>query len=627
MSKHFLDSDGLVYLWGKVKEADQSIKNEVMVSVEEAKTEIDSQIKSVGEQVSSISSELDSVKTDVEGVITSNASMVVEFDTMKDEFNTMKTNIEDAVEEAEAIQEEFATVKSDVNTLRNTLNAYNSSIANLQTSVGEHGEELTLLNAAEDVEGSLKYQFKKFEEETLEPALDMKASIVQVSDIEANIDTINVSIESLTETTTTLTGDDTVPGSVDYKVAALENKVNEELGKKATAESVSDLSSSVSEMSSKVSGNSSSIDAAKARLDVLEGTGDGSIDKKIETALAGLDIEIPETDLSEVNEKLNEHDTKFNTVEDRLNVIEGTGEGSISYAVAEVIANAPDDYNTLVEIATYIASDKTKAAEIESLLSSHSASISTLEGSALTLDAAIKAETTRATGVESGFETRIKALEDGGGEEFDPSLLEASIATNKTNIETNADNIKSQGDRLDVLESDSSIEGSVDYKDAELKKAIYGGADATTTLASIQSEIGTANTAISSEVSRATGVESGFETRIKALEESSGKYIEGITSADNLFTANSQSNNSVVITMTTQELSTATDKVDGLAKAHDVKTYIDTAIEEVNDVSVSYDERIGALEVFYASSITTAEIDAITNPESSEEGGEGSGEV
>lgn len=48
-------------------------------------------------------------------------------------------------------------------------------------------------------------------------------------------------------------------------------------------------------------------------------------------------------------------------------------------AVAQVVANAPEDFDTLKEVADYIASDKTKAAEIETKLGEHDSAIESLE--------------------------------------------------------------------------------------------------------------------------------------------------------------------------------------------------------------------------------------------------------
>lgn len=66
-------------------------------------------------------------------------------------------------------------------------------------------------------------------------------------------------------------------------------------------------------------------------------------------------------------------------------MLEGDGEGSIKKTVAEgiaeVVANAPEDLNTLKEVADYIASDKTKASEIEKAISNLGVKDTQLENS------------------------------------------------------------------------------------------------------------------------------------------------------------------------------------------------------------------------------------------------------
>lgn len=55
-------------------------------------------------------------------------------------------------------------------------------------------------------------------------------------------------------------------------------------------------------------------------------------------------------------------------------------EESVSYTVAYIVAGADTSYDTLKEIADYIASDKTHAAEINTTLSQHTAAIEKLNG-------------------------------------------------------------------------------------------------------------------------------------------------------------------------------------------------------------------------------------------------------
>lgn len=80
-----------------------------------------------------------------------------------------------------------------------------------------------------------------------------------------------------------------------------------------------------------------------------------------------------------------------------IDTLNGTGEGSVSKqvsdAIAGVVASAPEDFDTLKEIADYIASDKSNAAQINNDLSAiknysvNGQKFSDAEGGAVTLDA------------------------------------------------------------------------------------------------------------------------------------------------------------------------------------------------------------------------------------------------
>lgn len=60
--------------------------------------------------------------------------------------------------------------------------------------------------------------------------------------------------------------------------------------------------------------------------------------------------------------------------------VEGSVKNTVTTEVAKVVADAPEDFDTLKEIADYIAADKTNAANIESTLSSHTSTLTTLNG-------------------------------------------------------------------------------------------------------------------------------------------------------------------------------------------------------------------------------------------------------
>lgn len=102
-----------------------------------------------------------------------------------------------------------------------------------------------------------------------------------------------------------------------------------------------------------------------------------------------------------------EQDTAIKANTDAIEVLNGTGEGSVakqvSDAIADVVAEAPEAFDTLKEIADYIAGDKTNAAELVNKVNANSEAIAAevkragdkeieLAGLISELDAAYKAK-------------------------------------------------------------------------------------------------------------------------------------------------------------------------------------------------------------------------------------------
>ena len=95
-------------------------------------------------------------------------------------------------------------------------------------------------------------------------------------------------------------------------------------------------------------------------------------------------------------------------------------------AVAKVVAEAPEDFDTLKEVADYIASDKTKATEIENKLSEHDAAVEALNAKDVELNAAIVDEATRATAAESELTGKVVA-EQARAEAKEAELAEKDV--------------------------------------------------------------------------------------------------------------------------------------------------------------------------------------------------------
>ena len=169
------------------------------------------------------------------------------------------------------------------------------------------------------------------------------------------------------------------------------------------------------------------------------------------------------------NEKT-QREEKDAEIEGALDVINGDGDGSIKKAVAdgiaEVVANAPEDLDTLKEVADYIASDKTKAAEIETKLSDHDSAIDALEAKDeelvakdAELQAAINDEATRATAAESELDGKIVAEQ--ARAEAKEAELAAKDEAQDAEIAKKVDWVVSEGERKHiVLKNHDSILGT-----------------------------------------------------------------------------------------------------------------------------------------------------------------------
>lgn len=178
------------------------------------------------------------------------------------------------------------------------------------------------------------------------------------------------------------------------------------------------------------------------------------------------------------------------------------------------------------------------------------------------LSDAIKAEEDRAKGVESGLETRVKAIEDDYLTSDDAATLQGAIDGVAGDVAT----IK--GDYLKASDK-TELEGKIDLK-----------AD---------------QTALDAEIQRATGVEGGFETRIKAIEDDYLKAADKTELQGNIDT----------LTGVVETLRDGVDaeKVDGVI---DLINYVEEHGTEVTGMKEDIAENAEAIEGV-AGRVTTAE--------------------
>lgn len=199
--------------------------------------------------------------------------------------------------------------------------------------------------------------------------------------------------------------------------AALENKINALIAAAGHA-----TESALSELSDKVDENTED-------LAILNGTGEGSVAKQIADAIAATNYDNKYDAKGAAAQALADAKTyadgkdgaiaaaqkagddaqaaadaaqeAADNANDAIEVLNGTGEGSVDKKVADaiagVVASAPADFDTLKEIADYIASDKTGAAELNNKVDANEKAIDAVEEDVADLQNDAHTHTNKAT--------------------------------------------------------------------------------------------------------------------------------------------------------------------------------------------------------------------------------------
>lgn len=280
----------------------------------------------------------------------------------------------------------------------------------------------------------------------------------------------------------------------------------------------------------------------------------------------------------------------------KLNAGETT-EGSVAYQIAQVVNNAPENFDTLKEIADWISNDQTGAANLASRITTlestvntdHANRIDTLEGDVADLEGALAQEVTdrqnAITGLVNGasngyetlkdIETAVKAVASTANTNAgDISALEGRVSTNEGNI----GNLQSA---VNTLNGADTVAGSVKKQVKDLKNELIGDATTYTTFGEVEDEL-----------TRAAGVADQAATDLTALEGRVG------TNETNI--ANEVTNRKQAIT----------DLINGASADYNTLKKLETKIIEakgVADGAVSvnntqnttlndHENRIGALE-------------------------------
>lgn len=337
----------------------------------------------------------------------------------------------------------------------------------------------------------------------------------------------------------------------------LNTAIQTEKGRAEQAEKdiADDLADEIANRAAAEEALSARIDANKGRLDVLEAdeNTEGSIAKDIKDAEGRVEV------------VTNALDGRVTAAEGRLDVIQGTGEGSIKKAIADLVNGAPETLDTLKEIADALREnpdvlDAIEAAfdlKLQTLEDKHDQEVKKLTDD-LTKEvedraAAVLAEETARIAADNALDLRIDDIEALIGDES-MSLKEIREA-----IEANTDAIEAEVDRakkaeeeiqaqLDIVDGAASVEGSFRKAiadQAEVQNAIDEAQDQR--VKNLEDKVGndggdaenstglvaTLRGAIEAEAQARESADNGLDNRLKVVEELIGD-AEGSTTLKDL---------------------------------------------------------------------------------------------
>ena len=380
--------------------------------------------------------------------------------------------------------------------------------AGLRADVDDHEARLQVIEGEAEVEGSIKAQVKAERDRAMEAEGILRTAI------------------------------ETEKSQREQAVQDLADDLAEEITNRGTAED----------------GLSARIEANKGRLDVLEAdeNTDGSIAKDIKEAEARVKV---------VTDAL---DGRVTSAESRLDTIQGTGEGSIKKAIADLVDGAPETLDTLNKIAEALRDD---ADVLDAIETAFNGKLTLLEqkhdkekgeiDQAIAKEIedrtqAVLAEETARIAADEALDLRIDDIEALiGDESMSLKEIREAIEANTTAIGAEVDRAKKAEEaiqaQIDIIDGAVDVEGS-------FRKAIKDQADAQDAIDKAQDQrvknledkvgndggtaeestglVATLRGAIESEASTRKSEDDRLEGRIADIEELIGDGEGSTTLAD-----------------------------------------------------------------------------------------------
>lgn len=228
-------------------------------------------------------------------------------------------------------------------------------------------------------------------------------------------------------------------------------------------------------------------------------------------------------DKTEINGTISTLEDRVATNEGAIEVLNGEGEGSVKKqvadAVAGVVASAPENFDTLKEVADWIASDTTGAAKMQADIAKLNGG-DTVEGSvAKQVKDAVAAEAEIARAAEKANADAV-AVEKGRVDSIAADYLKAA---DKTELQGNIDGVRTDlGEKSDTANSAGSAFARI-AKLAEDLNSLSGGAGSVS--GQIDAKLSAYDTAT---VQPLAGKVTANETKLSGISEGANKVTMAV---------------------------------------------------------------------------------------------------
>lgn len=427
-----------------------------------------------------------------------------------DNYGTRLTNVEGVASQNKTdianLTTALSTGLSDLETeLRG---GYTGSMSDLNTAVGEAADAA---EAAQDTAD--------------DAAAAAAAEATRAKGVEANLQSeIDAAEQAIANEVNRATAkenelNDAINGVDDKVDGAIEDI--EDLSGKLTAE-ITRSTNADTQHTTDISNNATAIATEKQRAEGAESALGLRIDGVVEN-LNGLADDVEQ----------NTADIKKNT--DAIAVINGTGEGSIAYAVASILGGAPEGYDTLKEISDWIAAHPESVAalntaiqENKEAIEANSELIEALQGADTALDGRIDALETAVEPTKGTVDARIEA-----------ALVKVfGVASANVTSTTGADydtfvELVSKLKAVETLASENktAAEGAQDTADQAAAAVVTEKQRAEGVEADLLGQI-------TAEVTRATNAESALGTRIDGVVTVNNEQADAISANADAIEAN-----------------------------------------------------------------------------------------